>query len=62
LNNTNDQLYKEELEDLNVQLSNMVKKSEKKESINEYGILLHDTAELDKMVKEIVRANKKTIS
>lgn len=36
LNNTADPLYKEELEDLNIQLSNIVRKADKQESLREY--------------------------
>lgn len=61
LNNTADPLYKEELEDLNIQLSNIVRKADKQESLREYWIKLNSIEELKQMVNEIVLANKKTI-
>ena len=61
LEETKDELYKEELESLNTQLCNMVRKADKQESLNEYGIQLNSVEELNQMVSEIVRANKKTI-
>lgn len=61
LEETKDELYKEELESLNTQLCNMVRKADKQESLNEYWIQLNSVEELNQMVNEIVRANKKTI-
>lgn len=61
LANTDNEIYKEELEALNQQLCSMVRNSSKSESLREYGIQLKSTEELNKMLKEIIDADKRTI-
>lgn len=61
LANTDNEIYKEELEALNQQLCSMVRNSSKSESLREYGIKLANVNQLNEMVEEIIRADKRTI-
>lgn len=61
LANTDNEIYKEELEALNQQLCSMVRNSNKSESLREYGIKLANVSQLNEMLNEIVLANKRTI-
>ena len=61
MENTDNEIYKEELESLNIQLTNMVRNAHKSESLWEYGIQLKSTDQLQVMVNEIVKADKRTI-
>jgi len=61
MENTDNEIYKEELESLNIQLTNMVRNAHKSESLREYGIQLKSTDQLQVMVNEIVKADKRTI-
>ena len=61
LANTDNEIYKEELEALNQQLCSMVRNSNKSESLREYGIKLSNVSQLNEMLNEIVLANKRTI-
>lgn len=61
IENTDNEMYKEELESLNTQLTNMVRNAHKSESLREYGIELTDTDQLQVMISEIIKADKRTI-
>ena len=61
MNNTDNEIYKEELEALNQQLCSMVRNSNKSESLREYGIKLANVSQLNEMLNEIILANKRTI-